>query len=243
MKRFSLISAASIILIFIAGLTTPTLVWPSPGIVVVPSEHNFGEVELGTSSTTIITISNTSPGLYYIDAVSFQAGSSSDFSITMAPPSGTVLLPGESVDVEVTYTPSALGDASAVLDIAWINADTGVAYVSLGGVGVGAEPPPPVSIAEILAFIDESVANGSLVGTGPGKSAVRRLNALRNQIEAAGDLIEDGLIEEACHQLMVAYTRADGLVPPGNPPDFVAGYAASDLAVMIMNLRISLGCG
>ena len=60
-------------------------------------------------------------------------------------------------------------------------------------------------------------------------------------IEAAGDLIEDGLIEEACQQLMDAYRKADGLGPPGSPPDFVTGAVASDLALMIMNLRISLG--
>jgi hypothetical protein len=104
------------------------------------------------------------------------------------------------------------------------------------------EPIPTVSIADILAFFDTSVANGSLVGNGPGRSAERRLNALRNQIEAAGDLIEDGLIEEACQQLMVAYTRADGEVPPGSPPDFIEGPHASELAVMIQNLRISLDC-
>ena len=61
-------------------------------------------------------------------------------------------------------------------------------------------------------------------------------------IEAAGDLIEDGLIEEACQQLMDAYKKCDGLAPPESPPDFVAGPHAAELAVMIQNLRISLGC-
>lgn len=240
MKRLSLISVAITILFLMVVLSTPPLAYAD--IEIAPLEYNFGEVELGTSSTAIITISNSGSGLYYIDAVNFQAGSSSDFSITSAPPPGTMLLSGDSVDVEVTYTPSALGYTSATMDIAWTNADSGTTHVSLWGFGVGAEPPPPVSIADILAFIDESVADGSLIGNGPGRSAERRLNALRNQIEAAGDLIENGLIEEACQQLMVAYTRADGLDPPGSPPDFVAGPQAWELAVMIMNLRISLGC-
>jgi hypothetical protein len=104
--------------------------------------------------------------------------------------------------------------------------------------GVGQEEPP-VSVADILAFFDESVANGTLYGYGPGKSADGRLNALRNQIEAAGDLIDDGALEDACQQLLNAYERCDGLL---RPPEFVAGPAAATLAGMILDLMGELGC-
>jgi hypothetical protein len=58
-------------------------------------------------------------------------------------------------------------------------------------------------------------------------------------IEAAGDLIDDGYIVEACQQLLVAYERCDGLP---RPPEFVAGPAAPTLAQMILDLMLELGC-
>ena len=58
-------------------------------------------------------------------------------------------------------------------------------------------------------------------------------------LKAAGDLVYDGLLAEACDQLGDAYRRTDG-VPA--PPDFVAGPAAAELAMRIRALRASLGC-
>jgi hypothetical protein len=90
-----------------------------------------------------------------------------------------------------------------------------------------------------LAFFDASVANGTLYGNGPGKSADGRRNALRNQIETAGDLIDDSAAQEACQQLLDAYQRCDGLP---RPPEFVAGPAAPTLAQMILDLMGQLEC-
>lgn len=94
-------------------------------------------------------------------------------------------------------------------------------------------------IEEVIDFFDESVADGTLVGDGPGKSADGRRGALRNMIIAAGDLIEEGLYEEACDQLWAAYRKCDG---DPKPPDFVAGDAADDLAVMILGVMYEIGC-
>jgi hypothetical protein len=93
--------------------------------------------------------------------------------------------------------------------------------------------------SQILDFFDTSVTEGNLVGQGPGGSARGRLNALQNMIMTAGDLIEDGLIDEACQQLLDAFNRTDGLP---RPPDYVAGSAAAELATLIQNLMADLGC-
>ncbi|MBW2121929.1 MAG: hypothetical protein JRH07_08795, partial [Deltaproteobacteria bacterium] len=71
-------------------------------------------------------------------------------------------------------------------------------------------------------------------------SAEKRLRALRNMIESAGDLIEEGDIEEACGQLRDAYRKTDG---EPRPPDFVTGEAAGELAEMLQDLMEDLGCG
>lgn len=98
---------------------------------------------------------------------------------------------------------------------------------------------PHVMIAETLEFFDASVEAGTLVGEGPGESAENRLIALRNMLEAASDLIEDGLIQEACQQLRDAYKKCDG---QPKPPDFVTGEATEELAAMIQDVIDSLGC-
>jgi hypothetical protein len=214
----------------------------APVIEVLPMVYDFGDVELGTSSTNIITISNVGEYALTVFDISFQPGSSSDFSITMAPTLPTVVQIDMSTEVEITYTPSAEGYSSAVLEISSNDPYYSLVQVQLSGTGVEVEPPPEEQIAEVLDFIDTSVDQGTLMGDGPGNSAEKRLNALRNMIEAASDLIEHGEIEKACQQLMDAYKKTDGLTPPESPPDFVTGDAASELASMLQVLMTSLGC-
>lgn len=79
------------------------------GLEVTPTEYDFGEVELGSSRSTIITITNAGYDILNINEVSFQTGSSPYFSIASAPAPGAELLPGEYAEIEVTYTPFDLG--------------------------------------------------------------------------------------------------------------------------------------
>jgi len=208
-------------------------------IQVSPEAYDFGDVELGSSSPTIITITNTGgTGDLVLSGISFATGSSGDFAITTNPATTTVL-PGESVDVGITFTPTAEGYVSAALQITSDDDINPLIEVSLGGVGVYVELPPEGQIAAILAFIKASIEAGTLFGDGSGNSAGNRLNAFINMIEAAGDLIEDGLYAEACGQLGAALKKCDG---QPNPPDFVAGEAAEVVKGMIEVLRTTLGC-
>ncbi|MFC1578033.1 hypothetical protein ACFL36_03370 [Thermodesulfobacteriota bacterium] len=95
-----------------------------------------------------------------------------------------------------------------------------------------------ISIEDILTSFDTWVG-ATLVGKGPGNSANGRLNALRNMLETAGDLIHIGDIEGACGQLKAALGKCDGDSPP---PDFVSGDAVTELSEMILDLMESLGC-
>lgn len=96
-----------------------------------------------------------------------------------------------------------------------------------------------VPLAALLDFFDAAVDEGTLVGSGPSKSAANRLNALRNMLATAATRADDGDIAGACDQLLDAYLRTDGQSPPS---DFVAGAAAGDLAAQIAAARASLGC-
>ena len=97
--------------------------------------------------------------------------------------------------------------------------------------------PEPITITDILAFFEESLSNGTLVGSGPGKSSTGRLRAVRNMLEESVDLIEEGYVEDAYFQLEQAYKRCDGDTPP---PDFVDGEAREELAAMIAALIADL---
>ena len=208
---------------------------------VSPAEYDFGEVELGTSSTVILTIYNAGCGDLTVDSIEFAAGSSADFTITTIPSLPAVVAPGGTLgDVEITYTASAEGLAAAGLEIGSDDPDEPLVAVSLSGTGVEVELPPSEQIQATLDFFDASVDDGTLVGDGPGNSAENRLNALRNMIETAGDLIEDGLLDDACQQLQDAYKKTDG---EPRPPDFVTGEATSVLAILIQDLMTSIGCG
>lgn len=89
--------------------------------------------------------------------------------------------------------------------------------------------PAACSIDAVISFFDASVANGTLIGAGPGESARGRLKALRNKLSAAELALRAGNVPGARNQLLGAYERTVGA-----PPAFVAGPAAAELASRIM---------
>jgi len=217
-------------------------VTPGGNIQVSPEAYDFGDVELGSSSSTLITLINPLGGsheaLLELLDVSLAAGGSGDFAVTVNP-TGTILQPGDSLDVEVEFTPGSAGYAAATLQITSDDSVCPLIEVPLGGVGVSVEQPPEEQVALILAFMHAAAAEGSLTGEDPDGSAGNRLNALHNMIEASGDLIADGAYDEACAQLAAALQKCDG---QSSPPDFVSGEAAPVLKLMIEELRAALGC-
>jgi len=170
-----------------------------------------------------------------------------DYSIVSAP-ALPVLIPApgagtNSVDVMVAFTPLAEGARpESSLDIISNDPDEILVSVSLNGMGTAMEDPPSVQIANIIMEIGDGINMGTITPEGPGNSGPGRVGALINMIEASDDLIADGLIAEACQQLLDAYKRTDGLSGKGNPPDFISGPNAALIASLIQDLRTDLGC-
>lgn len=209
-----------------------------PDVDVSPLTYNFGEVKLGESSDAIVSISNIGSGDLTVQNVNL-IDIKGYYSILSLPTLPVTLSSNQTLDVYITFTPSVAGDFSAILEITSDDPDEGLVGVTLGGTGVQAKLPPSEQLAQILEFFDTCVTEGTLSGNGLGNSAEGRLGALRNMIEASGDLINGELFEEACQQLLDAYNRTDG---NPKPPDFVTGDSAQELAVQIKDLRTSLGC-
>lgn len=100
--------------------------------------------------------------------------------------------------------------------------------------------PPQQQIDNIQDVFDSAVTSETLLGNGPTTtSSDGKLKALRNMLERAEYLIDNGFIAEACQQLQDAYKKTDS---NPKPPDLVTGTAAATLATQIQNLRNSLGC-
>jgi hypothetical protein len=62
---------------------------------------------------------------------------------------------------------------------------------------------------------------------------------MRSLLESAGDFIDRGQTDQACHALADALMRVDGIEPPDAPPvpGFVEGDDAAALAAEIEALR------
>ncbi|MCK4962998.1 MAG: choice-of-anchor D domain-containing protein, partial [Anaerolineales bacterium] len=99
------------------GLDGP--MWPIfkvSDIEVSPQSVEFGQVEIGTSTSAIVSISNIGDaGLTVSDIL--LVPQDGDFFITSVPSTPVILSPGATVDVEIAFTPSATGSFSCTLKI------------------------------------------------------------------------------------------------------------------------------
>jgi hypothetical protein len=220
---------------------------------VSPSSWDFGEVDLGSSETATVRIYN--PGTLDIYLTTFRFGQTdlSDFSVNTTIPQGGILLQtGQIAEIEIVYTPSDVGATNDTLYI-YTNPRGYEETVALSGAGRAVEllpsQPETISVEDILSFFDGAVdrnlvENDSayLKGKGKGKSAPNRLNALRNMIRSAGEMIKDENTYMACNQLFTVLKKIDGQGSPGSPPDFVEGDGTTVLAGMIEALIEQLEC-
>lgn len=204
-----------------------------------PASVNFGDVSVGTSSTQIVTLENAGDADLSIQSIEFAGGTDAAYQVASVSAGIPVALgPGDVIDVQIRFTPSAVASFTGSLRVATDDYDEAIVLVPLAGSGVN-DQSLDAEVAGLLAFFDDAVEGGSLVGDGPGKSAENRRDALRNMLVAAGGMIADGEHGEACKQFADAYDRTDG---EAQPPDFVEGSAATELRTRIAVLLGSLGC-
>jgi hypothetical protein len=209
-----------------------------PEIDVTPAllTWDLGDIPIGESAMQLLVIYNLGAGDLNVSSVTLSG--SEDFAIT-GPATPLVIAPNSSigVDFEITYTPSSGGPASSVVTIVSDDGDESVIEVTFNGVGIVIVIPPSQQIQDILDYFDASVADGTLVGYGPGNSASKRLKALRNMIESASDLINAGDYAQAIDQLESIAKKTDGV---SKPQDFVVGDSAAVLNTMITDLIADL---
>jgi hypothetical protein len=226
-----------------------------------PLSYDFGEVPIGSSSTAFISISTSTTEIPLNLWATLENGEHYKIK-TSIPPLGIPLPPGETVEIEIVFTPTI---TQAVFDTLYIDVSN---PNPLYGFSIREEiklvgNETEISINDILTFFDASVASGSLIGNGgseadghllayaqkkeqngdEGKSAENKLHTLRKMLVSAGKLIESEDLDGACRQLTSISKKCDG---KDRPPDFVLGAAEPDpvpqLENMLGKLSISLEC-
>jgi beta propeller repeat protein len=203
---------------------------------VSPDSYSFGDVRQGESSLAVVSVTNTGPAPLAVNDVTLTGAG---YTLTPAPTLPAMVAAGATLDVAVTFTAGTLGTFAGSLTVVTDDPDHPSVVVPLTARSVTRDVPPGEQMKAILAYFDASVANGTLTAVGPGNSALNKRKALRNMLEASDDLIYRGQYATACAQLADALAKTDG---DPLPPDFVAGPAAPQLAVMITQLRTTLGC-
>jgi hypothetical protein len=210
-----------------------------PDIEVAPQTHDFGDVVLPGSATAIVTVANRGGTDLHISSLALASGSSPYIWVKSAPATPITLTSGTSCEVSLEFKPQSLGAPAGTLVIGSDDPDEGTVVVTLSGNGVASSAPPGNQVAATLVFIEESVNDGTLQGTGPAGAGSAHVQALMDQIKAASDLATAGKLQPACKQLENALQRTDG---DPKPLDFVSGPAAEELRLLIELTRISMGC-
>ncbi len=114
---------------------------PAHAVEVIPLAYHFGVVEVGTSSSTIITLVNPTGHSHVLTVAAFVGGSSPDFSIATPLDLPLTIESMEELELEIVFAPSTPGLLLAELELHIIDNSLKIVTVSLQG-GPGTAPPP-----------------------------------------------------------------------------------------------------
>lgn len=203
--------------------------------------YDYGDVEVGASGVMIFQIECALDSLVGLMVDEVYIEDVDPFTITDEPSYPQSLGRGESIYVEVTFTPPAEGLFEGVMRIATnatIPPGTDIHY-ALQGMGIAYEPPPDELMQAVMDYYDAGLTDGSIYGLGSGNAHKSRVRVFGNMLDAADDLIAAGDYEGACKQLWDAVLKSDGEKPP---PDFIGGPGVSALNSMLLDVLEALGC-
>jgi hypothetical protein len=124
-----------------------------PKIQVSPLSHDFGNVMVGTTTSTILTITNVGDRFLDISSVDFKPGGSGEFTFP-APIELPISLPYDdpvngTKYITIVFSPSAIGQATAIVQIVSDDPIHPLVEVIFTGTGV---PAPPSNLVRNGSF-------------------------------------------------------------------------------------------
>ena len=104
-----------------------------PGFTPSAPSLSFGSVQVGSSQTLPLTLTNNNQGApLTIGEIAFESGT--DFHLAMTPTEGTMVAPGDSTALSITFEPTSAGLREDTLTIGWHS-------FPVSGTGVAGPPP------------------------------------------------------------------------------------------------------
>ncbi len=142
---------------------------PTPGIslqvagnpVASGGSAGAGNLNLGFETTLSVRISNPGPGILQNVAASILPAGGADFRIGDTPPAATVAA-GSSTTFNVVFSPQALGQRNATLQVA-SNAPAGTYVIQLSGTGIDTIDPVISPQANFITIVDGAEGNAAAV--------------------------------------------------------------------------------
>lgn len=212
-----------------------------PDIDVTPTSYNFGDVEVGDSRPTVITVSNTGGEVLTVYSVDFDDNSASNpFSFSTSVPLPYEVTPDSPLEIVVTYNPYVLyANDINTMSIESDDPDEGTVFVPLTGDSVLSENPDD-AVIDLIDYIDFAYDNGTLIPEGRSCTHTLKLNLLKGMLLTANSLYTHGYEPAACRVFLGAYWRVDGLEDPRR--DWFSGSATVDVANAIEEIMSEIGC-
>lgn len=151
-RRFRLFSKLTLtmLLVFLCstcgGGGSPSAATPSGPLATLSAVNlSFGYQEVSTtSSTQAVTLTNTGNETLNLSGVGVSGTNSKDFAVSNN--CSQTILPKSGCTVSITFTPGAVGSATAAVDFT-DNASSSPQAVSLSGTGISILPPDPLGTA------------------------------------------------------------------------------------------------
>lgn len=217
---------------------TVNLVWlgGAPEIEVTPEAIEFGQVEVGVQQSAFVTVANTGDAPLTVESLTILQGEGTDFGFMPLEQLPLAIEPNTMVEMEVVFMPSAEGPYEAIFQIVSDDPEQSLVEVMLTGTGFIAEEPELTvkeKIDVIRAFYYAGLQDGSIVGTGRGRTAEARAAMVELSLTVARNLIYCGHERLALMPLESVATKTDGKVWPC---DFVAGPSVPELNAMVNDL-------
>ncbi|MGV7223059.1 MAG: hypothetical protein ACQ9MH_16200 [Nitrospinales bacterium] len=228
----------NVLIIFLVAILSPDLSESA----IYTQGYDFGNVKVDSTQINLVNISNRDSLPVVLTWISIDKDAScSDISVVTLPESMTIS-PNGSVNVEIGYSPSFIGECSAILRI-FTGSPLPSNQVIFTGTGVEQEPmetePNNISqillekLKEIIDYTNESITYKTFKSHEQDKLSENRMKTFKKMLAVTYHLIENDHFYAAQNKLRAIYKKVDGK-PKSN--DFVSSDKAAHLALLINDL-------
>ena len=228
----------NVLIIFLVAILSPDLSESA----IYTQGYDFGNVKVDSTQINLVNISNRDSLPVVLTWISIDKDAScSDISVVTLPESMTIS-PNGSVNVEIGYSPSFVGECSAILRI-FTGSPLPSNQVIFTGTGIEQEPmetePNNISqillekLKEIIDYTNESIRYKTFKSHEQDKLSENRMKTFKKMLAVTYHLIENDNFGAAQNKLRAIYKKVDGK-PKSN--DFVSSDKAAHLALLINDL-------